>query len=184
MTRIDCWLQSWRIAKAGKFLKPGDRVLDIGSADGRLFQRLRGLSPASMGIDPTLPASRRAGEIMLVAGYFPKDMPEVEPFDAITMLAVIEHFPEAALPELAAGCARFLKPGGHLVITVPSAAVDHILHALRTLRLIHGMSLEEHHGFDAGQTPAIFSGPNFQLVARRKFQLGLNNLFVFQRISL
>jgi len=95
---------------------------------------------------------------------------------------VLEHFPAAAYLDLASGCARFLKPGGHLVITVPSSLVDRILEVLKFLRLIDGMSLEEHHGFDAGQTPAIFPAADFRLIRRKRFQLGLNNLFVFQRI--
>ncbi|HEY7819578.1 MAG TPA: hypothetical protein VIG29_15255, partial [Vicinamibacteria bacterium] len=56
-------------------------------------------------------------------------------------------------------------------------------HALKFLRLIDGMALDEHHGFEPSDTPAIFSGFGLRLVRRRKFQLGLNNLFVFQRES-
>ncbi len=52
---------------------------------------------------------------------------------------------------------------------------------LKRLRLIDGMSLEEHHGYDVGETTAIFGEPDFRLVRHRKFQLGLNNLFIFER---
>jgi hypothetical protein len=93
----------------------------------------------------------------------------------------LEHFPAEAYGPLADGCARFLKPGGSLVITVPSPAVDRILAVLKALRLIHGMSLEEHHGFQVGQTLEIFAPPRFELRQRSSFQLGLNNLFVFRR---
>src|ERR1039458_7278622 len=152
MTWVDRWLQSWRIAKAGPYIKPGARVLDLGTADGSLFKQLDWIARESLGIDPTLKENARVRGVPLVAGYFPKDMPEVEPFDVITMLAVLEHFPAAAYSELASGCARFLKPGGHLVITVPSPVVDHLLKAMKSLRLIDGMSLEEHHGFEVRQT--------------------------------
>jgi hypothetical protein len=43
------------------------------------------------------------------------------------------------------------------------------------------MSLDEHYGFDPGRTEAVFAPPAFRLAARRRFQLGLNNLFVFER---
>jgi hypothetical protein len=43
------------------------------------------------------------------------------------------------------------------------------------------MSLEEHHGYEVGQTGEIFSKPEFELVIHREFQVGLNNLFVFRR---
>jgi len=47
--------------------------------------------------------------------------------------------------------------------------------------LIDGMSLEEHHGYEVSQTTKIFSPPDFRLVLHRRFQLGLNHLFVFER---
>ena len=97
------------------------------------------------------------------------------------MLAVLEHIPPAQYERLARECAAHLRPGGYLLITVPSAIVDRILDVLHWARLIDGMALEEHHGFTASQTPAIFAGKGLELVKRKRFQLGLNNLFVFRR---
>ena len=181
MKYLDRVLQRWRIAKARPFIAQGARVLDLGSSDGALFQRLGTRVGGGMGIDPTLPQNGTVGDIPLAAGFFPKDMPPVAAFDAITMLAVLEHFPADEYEGLRAGCARFLRPGGLLIITVPSPQVDRILQVLLAVRLIDGMSLEEHHGFNAGDTAAIFPPPEFQLVKHRRFQLGLNNLFVFRR---
>jgi SAM-dependent methyltransferase len=181
MKYLDRALQRLRIAKARPYIAPGGRVLDIGSLDGALFQDLGVPLGGAMGIDPTLRESRRLGEIPLIAGWFPRDMPPVEPFDAIVMLAVLEHFAAGDYADLRAGCLRFLKPGGYLIITVPSPKVDHILRALLALRLIDGMSLEEHHGYDVRETTRIFPAPGFLLVTHKRFQLGLNNLFVFQR---
>jgi len=95
------------------------------------------------------------------------------------MLAVLEHVPDAAV--LARECARLLAPGGRVVITVPDARVDRILDVLHRLRLIHGMSLEEHHGYDVGQTRPVFEGAGLKAAAWRRFELGLNNLFVFEK---
>jgi 2-polyprenyl-3-methyl-5-hydroxy-6-metoxy-1,4-benzoquinol methylase len=181
MKFTDHLLQRWRIAMARPLITPGSRVLDIGSADGALFQELGAAISEGLGIDPTLKVDTAVAGRRLIAGFFPRDMPPVEPFDVITMLAVLEHFPPSAYPELAQGCVDFLKHGGVLIITVPAAAVDHILAVLKFLRLIDGMSLEEHHGYDAGQTAAIFPTSQFRLVKHTKFQLGLNNLFVFER---
>lgn len=181
MTKVDRLLQSWRIRKIRPHLKPGARVLDIGSVDGVMFSQISGLARGCIGIDPTLTARVETEHFLLTPGFFPKDMPDVAPFDAITMLAVLEHFPEAEYAALAGGCARFLAPGGLLLITVPSPAVDAILKWLKTFRLIDGMSLEEHHGYEVGYTTRIFADPPFELVRRSTFQLGLNNLFVFRR---
>ena len=115
-------------------------------------------------------------------GAFPHDLPsQTDLFDAITLLAVLEHIPESEMAAFSKALGDKLAPGGFLVITVPGPAVDHILAALKTLRLIDGMSLEEHHGFKTEQTPAIFEAVGLSLVTHRRFQFGLNNLFVFKK---
>ena len=64
----------------------------------------------------------------------------------------------------------------------PSPLVDPILDALKFLRILDGMSLEEHYGFEVAHTLTIFKKPIFKLVHHKKFQLGLNNLLVFERL--
>ena len=58
--------------------------------------------------------------------------------------------------------------------------VDTILDVLAFLKLIDGMSLEQHYGFEPGDTPGIFEGL-LELRVDRSFQLGLNRLFVFEK---
>ena len=43
------------------------------------------------------------------------------------------------------------------------------------------MTLEEHHGYDVAELTKIFAATHFRLERRRKFELGLNNLYVFER---
>jgi len=50
MTWLDHFLQRQRIAQARSFLAPGARVLDIGSADGALFQAVDFLGAGCVGI--------------------------------------------------------------------------------------------------------------------------------------
>ena len=181
MTFFDRFLQIWRIRKARPFINQGARVLDIGSVDGVMFQAVPNLAANCIGIDPTLKTIIREKGYTLIPGFFPADMPDAEQFDTITLLAVLEHFPEHAYPSLVQGCLKHLKPGGRIIITVPSPLVDHILKLLSALRLVHGMSLEEHHGYEIKQTVHIFAEPGFKLTCHKRFQLGLNNLFVFER---
>ena len=181
MKPVDRMLQRWRIAQARPYIASGARVLDIGCADGVLFDRLKSRIGEGIGIDPDLDHSVDMGHYRLIAGWFPQDLPDARPFDVITMLAVLEHLPPDHLTRLAQDCAQFLKPGGYLVVTVPSPAVDRILDLLKLVSIIDGMSLEEHHGFDPGKTISIFSVGGLALVKAKKFQIGLNNLFVFSK---
>jgi hypothetical protein len=59
--------------------------------------------------------------------------------------------------------------------------VDGILTVLKALLLVDGLSFEEHHGYRVSMTEEIFDSPTFHLAVRHRFQLGLNNLFVFVR---
>lgn len=183
MKVVDRTLQRWRIATAAPWIPQGARVLDVGCADGALFSVLHQRISGGVGIDPagttTEIISPRAG-VRLIRGSFPADAP-TEMFDVITMLAVVEHLPAAAHATVAAAAARLLRPGGRLIATVPEPAADHIVDLLRRLRLAEGMALHEHHGFATDQTVAIFGPAGFTLVTHRRFQLGLNNLFVFER---
>jgi 2-polyprenyl-3-methyl-5-hydroxy-6-metoxy-1,4-benzoquinol methylase len=103
-------------------------------------------------------------------------------FDAATALAVVEHIPDGELTCWADALARLMNPGGVLVITVPNPTVDKILHVLMRLRLVAGMEAHQHHGFEPGDLDKIFTGPSWRCHKRRTFQLGLNNLFVYERM--
>jgi 2-polyprenyl-3-methyl-5-hydroxy-6-metoxy-1,4-benzoquinol methylase len=183
MKAVDRWLQSLRIRKAAEYITTNGRVLDIGCADGALFRQLDGRIAGGIGIDPELEQSLDLGNFKLVRGWFPRDLPDSGPFDAITMLATLEHVPIAAQAELADSCFELLCPNGRLIVTVPSERVDSILRVLRRLRLIDGMSLEQHYGFDPRLTRSIFSREGMSLVAAESFELGLNHLFVFEKSS-
>jgi 2-polyprenyl-3-methyl-5-hydroxy-6-metoxy-1,4-benzoquinol methylase len=160
-------------------------VLDIGAADGALFRRLGDRIGRGVGIDPDAPEGPAAndGRFRFIRGRFPDDLDPVEQFDVVTAMAFFEHVPDAQRHSVAAACFRAIKPGGLCILTVPSAAVDTILDVLIRLRIVDGMHEEEHHGFDAARTPEIFQSAGFTLHTRRRFQMRVNNLFVFSRPS-
>ena len=180
MKALDRYLREVRIAKARRFVRAGDVVVDVGCADGIMFTRWADLIGQGYGVDPTLEQVIKHPGYTLYPGHFPDPLPEVQ-CNVITMLAVLEHIPSQQQAELASVCSEMLLPGGRLVITVPSPRVDEILKALSILRLVDGMSVDEHYGFDVERTLELFAGPEFQLLHRSRFQLGLNNLFVFER---
>lgn len=180
MTWLDRFLQQWRIRVARRELPPGARVLDIGTHDGALFRlaRIHGL-----GIDPELATAATFPGVTLVKGWFPGDLP-VQPdesFDVATALAVVEHVPCGELQAWAKAVARLVAPHGKLVITVPTPAVDTILHVLIRLHLVTGIEAHQHHGFQLDDLDTIFTAPLWQRIKHRPFQLGLNHLYVFER---
>jgi 2-polyprenyl-3-methyl-5-hydroxy-6-metoxy-1,4-benzoquinol methylase len=180
MKPLDRLLQRWRIGKTRRFLRDGDRVLDIGSADGALFRQFAWLGPG-VGIDPDVQPSAFPAHARAVRGVFPDDLQGEEPFDAIVLLAVLEHIPTEAQPRLARACRESLRAGGHVLVTVPSPLVDRILERLMALRLLDGMETGQHYGFDVEETPPLFEGAGLVMVARQSFQLGLNHFFAFRK---
>src|SRR5215472_11465446 len=150
MRWLDYRLQRERTRRVVPYVEPGARVLDVACADGALFRLLAGRAGAGVGIDldPVPPSTQ---QFTYVQGSFPNAMPAAEPFDVVAALAVMEHVPAADQPGFAAGCARALKTGGRLVVTVPSSRVDGMLRVLKSLRLVDGMHEEQHYGFDPGR---------------------------------
>jgi 2-polyprenyl-3-methyl-5-hydroxy-6-metoxy-1,4-benzoquinol methylase len=181
MTWLDSYLQKWRIREARRELPAGARVLDIGTRDGTLFALA---SARGVGIDPELVAETSIPGVTLVKGSFPTDLPELpdESFDAVTALAVLEHVPEGELQMWPEAIARLLGPRGRLIITVPAPTVDHILHVLMRLHLVAGMEAHQHHGFEPADLEKIFAAPSWQQAKHRTFQLGLNHVYVFERV--
>jgi SAM-dependent methyltransferase len=178
---VDRFLRRWRFGQARPYIGPSDRILDVGCSDGALFRYLGGRFREGVGLDPALRRSVDLGRTRLIAGGVGDALAVSGTFDVVTMLAVIEHFPAPVLERLGAWCSELLRPGGRVVVTVPSPAVDAILDHLQRLRLIAGIGVHEHHGFEPGDVPDIFPPERFELLIRKRFELGLNNLIVFRR---
>ena len=181
MKYVDYYLQRQRIAVAHQYVPRGATLLDIGSADGILFETLSNHILRGIGIDPDITEQVTIGNYTLMHGTVPDTQFPTASFDCITMLAVLEHIPRAAQPQLVEYCLACLKPGGRVIITVPSPLVDYILTALQWLRVIDAMSLHQHYGFLPQETAVLFRLPQFRLLRHQHFQLGLNNLFVFEK---
>ena len=179
MKALDRLLQRWRIRKALPFVRRGDRLLDVGCHDRVLLDAVRGRAARATGVDGVVEPIDD-GDVRLLRGTFPDDFDfDDESFDCVTALAVVEHVEEPAA--FAQACERLLAPAGRLVVTVPHPVVDRILDALIALRLLDGMAHEEHHGFDVARTIPLFEETGLRLRTDRRFQLGLNRLFVFEK---
>ncbi len=165
---------------AARWIPRGSRILDIGCHQGELLFWLGEKIAPSVGFDPLYKENANSGKHQFYARSFQEGLLVEKTFDAITLLATLEHIHDKA--GIARESARLLRPGGRVIITVPSPLVDRILDFLIRLHLVDGMSLEEHHGFLPEELPGIFIPAGFSLRIKRKFQFGLNNLYVFERL--
>jgi hypothetical protein len=183
MTYVDRLLQRWRMRKAVTWLPERVRLIDVGAHEGELFKALKARLTEGFGVEPLLRQPIQTETYRILPGFFPAVCPTNTGWDGITLLAVLEHIPREQQQPLAKACHDLLREGGRVIVTVPAPAVDHVLAVLKRLRLIDGMSLEEHYGFKPADVPRIFGPAGFRLIAHRRFQLGLNHLFVFERVG-
>jgi SAM-dependent methyltransferase len=166
---------------ARPWITQGAAVLDIGCHQGEFLSSLGEHIGPSVGLDPlTTPAVKPRFRLLAEPFNEPSPFPDAS-FDAVVMLATLEHIRDKQ--PLARECHRLLRPGGRVIITVPSKRVDAIVDLLCRLGWADGMSLEEHHGFDPTTTPEVFGRFGFELEKWRTFQLGLNHLFVLRKPS-
>jgi SAM-dependent methyltransferase len=181
MKRGDVLLQRWRIRMAARELPRGAHVLDIGCSDGLLFRVLQGRLGSGVGVDSdSVPENFAA--FRFVRGRAPDDLPAGETFDAITMLAVLEHIPPDTQRSLAEDCWALLRDNGRVICTVPSPRVDRLIELGKRVGVLDGMQEQEHYGFEPSQTVQLFGDRGFTLHRTRRFQLGFNNLFVFDKV--
>ena len=102
--------------------------------------------------------------------------------DIICILAVFEHLGEQR-QRVVDECAKLLKTGGKLILTMPHKYVDHILKYLKICGMIDGMSLEQHDCCSYSEKVSQhFSTAYWKKIKHERFQLGLNNIYVFEKI--
>lgn len=180
MKWLDYRLQRERTRRVVPYVQQGARVLDIACTDGALFRLLGDRVGSGVGIDmdPVPPSTTK---FRYIQGKFPNEMPDSDPFDVVAALAVLEHVSEQDHSEFAARCSNVLRSGGRLVVTVPSPRVDDLLRIMKAARVLDGMRDDQHHRFDPQKAIPLFEHVGLVLERHSRFQLGLNNLFVFRK---
>jgi 2-polyprenyl-3-methyl-5-hydroxy-6-metoxy-1,4-benzoquinol methylase len=178
---LDRELQRQRIRQALPFIHPGSSVVDVGCHEGAFLDAARDRVSSGIGVDVHEPDRWIGDPFDLHVGRLTDLVDGGRTFDAIVALAVVEHLSRDELQTWSEAVPALLAPGGRLVVTTPSPAVDKLLDLLIALRLLDGMDAHAHHGFEARDLPKIFDGGPMELEVSSRFQLGLNHLFVFRR---
>lgn len=159
------------------------RLLDLGAAEGAALLETHRLLDAreSLGIEyaadliaaaPTLPSNCR-----LVEGDVtePHTAVEVESYDLVTAMAVLEHLAEPV--ELMRQAYRALRPGGLFVASCPSSVWDNISGAL-------GLHQDEYHEghFDRARFFALGREAGLEPLEYRRFMWAPIGVLPYARI--
>jgi SAM-dependent methyltransferase len=65
-------------------------------------------------------------------------------FDAVSLLAVVEHLNPDSMAVLFQECRRVLRKGGLVILTTPAAWADGLLHLMAHLNLVSAEEIHEH----------------------------------------
>lgn len=120
----------WKeLERFGEYAKGGQRVLDFGCGNGRLFEVFKGKNIAYTGIDQSggliaHARTRHAEDVAQGVAQFIEAVGDTLPFpdasfDCVFSIAALHHIPsEEKRKKLLREFARVLKPEGKLIITV------------------------------------------------------------------
>jgi 2-polyprenyl-3-methyl-5-hydroxy-6-metoxy-1,4-benzoquinol methylase len=111
-----------------RFVKPGSSVLEIGPGLGEFLQFIFKSSPKNVDVIDrdqatltSLKSKFQLGQALEVsAEEIPSIQDKLSKYDLIFMLQIMEHVQTEALVPLIKTLFSCLKPGGHLLITVPN----------------------------------------------------------------
>jgi len=160
------------------------RLLDVGC--GWEAKLLRAVAPhvgSAVGIDFKAPRIDD-GKIRTIAMTLADTLPFPDAaFDVVTLLAVLEHLahPRAMIEEIA----RVLKPGGQVVLTVPSTAAKPVLEFLAyRVGVVSEAEIRDHKQYyNRRLLQSLLRDSGLDIERHRYFQLGMNNLLVARRVA-
>jgi ubiquinone/menaquinone biosynthesis C-methylase UbiE len=181
-TGLDHFIARMRFRAAYPHIRKGARVCDLGCGlDAAFLDYASERISYGVGVDDQV-RDGGAGPWRRVRADIRTVLPlESGQFDHVVMLAVLEHLaqPEPVLRE----AYRILAPGGSLIMTWPSSAVDPLLKVLHGLRLVSDeMKLDQHQKrIPVSTLQQMLHRIGFSEFVHYTFEFGLNNLMVATR---
>lgn len=154
---LEAFLQKYRFRKVRPFLK--GNILDFGGNEGELKPYI--------------------SDAYTLVNYDHTPMEE-KTFDTIVVLAVIEHIP---FGEVFTIFKKFrVNPGGIIFITTPTRISKPLLEFLAFLNILDKENMKEHkHYWNKKELVALAHQSGFTIKEYKKFQLGFNQLAVFEK---
>ena len=170
-----------RIKKIQKYIKKDAVLLDIGCGNGAFLQYISNFIEQGIGLDKkeNIPISNRNIQFKNYEFENRLDFSD-NSFNVVTMLAVLEHIknPQKILNEIY----RILKPGGILIITVPTPQAKPVLEFLAfKLKFVNAEEIKDHKNyFKKDELVRMLFKSNFlkENIIVQHFELGFNNLAI------
>lgn len=171
---IEPFLRRARINRISPFIPSGGVLVDIGCGDpALLIDAVKGRMDFCIGIDVDAESKLREN-IEIKKCFIKRKIPvESELANTVTILAVLEHldYPRAIAHELF----RIMKPGGILLLTVPSPRNKWFLEFLAFFGIVRKEMIVQHrHYFTVQELDELFREVGFRHVEIKLFQLGMN----------
>lgn len=171
---IEPVLRRLRMGPIHQYVPSGGVLVDIGCDDPPLtINMYKDRMDHCFGLDAEV-QNREYENVTLINAFFKKTIPlESDLANVITMLAVLEHldYPQAIANELY----RILKPGGVLLLTVPSPMSKPILELMAMFHVVRPEMIAQHKNYFTHENlKEIFSKAGFRQVAVESFQFGVN----------
>jgi len=179
------YLRKARFRQAIPFIK-GKTVLDIGCDKGQIIPFLPS-ETRYIGIDSDRQSIEMAKKTYPNIEFLNQEITcdclqklNLENVDTILLLAVIEHMEKPF--QIIERLGLILKRGGHMIITSPLKQSHGILTMLSWIRILRNDKHEHISYIDHGTILDFSKVTRFRVKEYRKFQLGLNQLWVLERM--